>query len=516
MEAPQRRRGPLALGLNGCFAVASVALWIGVYLLGDRTNWSDGFGYDGRFYGQLAMNFPSALFGHGAIIPPGVGPYTGPHLSGVDSYYAYRWFPSAIVWLCLEVLRLSHTHQNVVTLFAVLDASMYALATWCWCRIADLLGLGTRAKLVGVIALVISFALKSGTYYPVATDHVALGLGALTMYLWMRGATIPLLVCIVAGSFTFPPHLVIGPLLLLFPYPEAAPHRLADTWTNPETPPARPEPYALTIAAVLAITVTAVVSYIQLSGYQSREGSSQLPLFPLSVLVVGAYAFYIVAYLLPAGGRHELSAVIRAVRPQRIILAGAVIGGVLLAASLLSRRPGYSTVALLKDAIWSNTLDPALFLVVLIGYFGPIFAVLLGTLPRVAPQLWILGPGMVSVVAIGLLGMMEDQPRQVTDALPFLLVAAVLGARSTFRLTDALIGSFLAASVFMSRIWLHVGPISVTNLDQFPAQLYYMAPGLWTTPMTYIIQLSVFSVVLLTLWGLARGSRIRGGHRCRP
>src|SRR5258708_2934915 len=93
---PLRRYAAALSGarLDLTLVLAAVAIGLLGYLIGDRTDWSAGFGYDGRFYGELAKNFPYAVFGHGAVIPPGLGHYAGPKLSGVDSYYAFRILPS--------------------------------------------------------------------------------------------------------------------------------------------------------------------------------------------------------------------------------------------------------------------------------------------------------------------------------------------------------------------------------------------------------------------------------------
>ena len=41
--------------LDWWLALAAVAIGIAGYLIGDRTNWTGGFGYDGRLYGELGL-----------------------------------------------------------------------------------------------------------------------------------------------------------------------------------------------------------------------------------------------------------------------------------------------------------------------------------------------------------------------------------------------------------------------------------------------------------------------------
>ncbi len=498
--------------LDWALPISAVGIGIVGYLLGDRTDWTGGYGFDGRFYGELATNFPSGVFGHGAIVPPGLGAYLGPHVFGVDSYYVYRLLPSGIVWLGLQGLGLAPTHAHVVLLFALLNSAIFGLATLCWCRSAGLLGLGERAKVIGAIGLLVSFAvLRTGTYYPVLTDHVALGLGALSLYLWLRHATFPLAVCVVAGCFTWPLHIPIGFFLLLFPPPRDARERLAVAARDPVPACWRPAPFARVVGGLAAIIGMGLLTYLQLRGYRSAEGTRQLPLFPFSVAIVGLYVFAVVAFLLPPGGPRQLLGIIRAVTMRRIALVVAVIGGTLIVTSLLARRPGYGGLALVKDAFWSTTLDPGLFVVVLVCYYGPLLLLLFSDLPRVAADAWRLGPAMVGIVGIGLLGALVNQPREIIDAFPFLLLAGVLAARRLYVLSWQVIFAFFALSFLLARAWLPIGSIGfdTTKLQEFPAQRYFMATGTWTSPLTYGLQLSALVIIALTVWLAARAHRRR-------
>ncbi len=133
------------------------------------------------------------MFAHGHVVQPGFEPAPGPPLEGVDSYYIFRIVPSGLVWIALNASGLSPTNGHVVGLFYGLNAFMYGLAVWCWCRGAGLLGFREREKWLGAIALIVTFAvMRTGGYFPVATDPTALGLGSLAFYLWLRRMTIPL------------------------------------------------------------------------------------------------------------------------------------------------------------------------------------------------------------------------------------------------------------------------------------------------------------------------------------
>jgi len=508
---PQTPRGATFLGatrLDWALVLVAVAIGLAGYLIGDRTDWSGGFGYDGRFYGELAKNFPSAVFGDGVVIPPGLDPYEGPRLIGVDEYYAYRILPSGIVWVGLQVLSLSPTTGHVVGLFAGLQAAMLGAATLFWCLSANLLGLGSRAKLLGATALIVNFAaLKTGSYYPVLTDHLAFGLGAASLYLWLRGSTLLLALCALAGCFAWPPFLVVGPLLLLFPAPADARDRLA---ADPD-PQAnwRPAPFGLAVGGLLGLASMVALTVVQLQGHRSALGTEQLPVFPLSVLVTGLFIAAAFAYLLPRGGLGKLIEIARSLRVWRVAVAAALIVAVLITAELIARRAGFVASDLFRDALWSTTLDPGLFLVVLVGYYGPIFLLLFADFPRVAADAWRLGPGMVGVLGVALLSALLSQPREVIEVFPFVVLAGVLAARRIYPQSGLAIAVFLVLSLVLSRVWLQVGSIGfdTTRLQEFPAQRYFMATGTWTSPTMYAVQLVAVAIVAAVLWLVARRGR---------
>jgi hypothetical protein len=511
--SPPARRGAALFrgeGLDWSLALTAVAIGVLLYLLDDRTNWSGGFGFDGRFYGELARNFPSAVFGHGAVIPPGLGHYEGPALTGIDSYYAFRLVPSGLAWLGLQALGLSPTNGHVIGVFAGLDALMFGLATFCWCRSADLLGLGDRAKIVGAIGLVVNFAvLRTGGYYPVSTDQMALGLGALSFYLWLRGATIPLIACIVAACFTWPLHLAIGPLLLLFPPPAGAADSLAAGAAERRPAGWRPPRFGIAVGAVGAVLAVASLTAIQLGHHVSDGDTPQLPVFPLSAAVVGIYVFAVVAFLLPKGGLKELQAIVRSIAIRRVLLTIAVVAGVLIAASAIARRPGFNAGGLLEEGFWSSSLDPGLFLVLFVGYYGLLVLALLVDLPRAAADSWRLGPAMAAIVGGALLAALLTQPREISDAYAFLVLPGVLAFRRLFGFSNAAILTFLGLSVLLSRIWLPIGDLGtdLAKLTEFPAQYYYMAAGPWTAPSMYAAQLVGVVAIGAAMWLLTRGRR---------
>lgn len=493
-----RSRGALTgNGLDWTLAAAAVGIGIVLYLLADRTNWNGGFGFDGLFYGELAKDFGSAVFAHGHVVQPGFEVAPGPALEGVDSYYIFRIVPSGLVWIALNVTGLTPTHGHVVGLFAGLDAFMYGLAVWCWCRGVSLLGFGDREKWLGSIALIVTFAvMRTGGYFPVITDPTALGLGSLAFYLWLRRWTIPLAATIFLTCFTWPLAFLVGGVLLLLPAPSGIRGALAAKEEGP-LPLELPGRFGLICGLVVAILSAVWLSARQLSGHVNIEGVEGLPLFPLSVAITCTFIVAVIAYFLPESPA-KLWACLRAIRLPNLVLAIVVVAAARIIGNLLATRTGFDAGEILEEGFWWTTLDPGLFLVVFVSYLGPLTLGLFMDLPGVAKDSWRLGPGMATVVAIGLLGALNTQPREITNVLPFLLVPTVLVVRRYFVLSTPFLVGFFLISVAFSRVWLYIGPLETSGpaLLHFPSQAYYMAAGPWTPPSTYAMQLAA---VLFTL-----------------
>ena len=484
-------------GLNAGLVGLAVAIGVVGYLVGDRTNWTDGFGFDGRFYGNLAQHFFSSLFGHAGVLPPGIGAYSGPKLVGVDSYYALRVVPSGVVWAVDKALAIAPTRSHVVAVFSILDGVMYGVVVLSWCLSADLLRLSTRAKLVGVIALVVNFAvLRTGTYWPVLTDEFAYAEGALSLYLWLRGYTAALVLCTLVAAFTWPLQIPVGLLLILFPYPARA---LGRAPGQPDD--ARPQVKPAALAAAL---VGAILLIEKLTGYASPQGTPGVAwTFPLGLIVASGFVFVVFAYLLPRGGSRGAVSAIRKISPGRAIMAAVVLVVVFAGRAALSHRAGYNDLSLSEGGLWSSALYPGNFLVVFVCYFGPLLVVLALDWPRVGADARRFGPGFALVVIVGLLSALLTDPRKLIDVYPELVLLGVLAAERRFRLTSAELTGFAVLSLILARVWLRIGPLSTdaSKINAFPDQRYFMSSGLYTTPLTYLLQLAaVIAMVALLAW----------------
>lgn len=488
---------------NVAVALITLVVGLGIVAAGDRTAWSQGFGWDGRTYGDLAQHFPGAVFGDEGVTPPGYGPYSGPRPHGVDPYYVRRILPSAVVYFTLSGLGIDKTHDSVVTCFGVWNAAVIALVAFLWCLIADRLGLRRSAKLLGLSALLVNFAvLKSAFYWPVGTDTFAFGFGAASLYFWLSRNTLGLVATTVLGSFVWPTQLPFGALLLLFPPGRAA---LIGSALSMKGDRRRSTAFRVSVAAAPALALLGYLIYLRIDGY-----SSFIPLggaFPLAVLAAAAFAFFGLLWLLPDLAGDQLKRMGRSLLSPRLALVAVLAASVLVSQALIATQPAIiNEWALLKTSLWFSALNPGLFAVAIVGYFGPLFVLAALRWPQICDRFHSYGLGATLAAVLFLATCLFTEPRKLIVLYPFFVLFAVLGTQELAERRWFVPGFFIG-SLALSRVWLpigHFGFASQTSLLHFPAQRYYMSTGVWTSFHMYLAHLAVAAMLVVLFLAFLR------------
>lgn len=174
-------------------SIATLVFLAFLYAASDKIPYSNGYGLDGREYGEAAEK----LF-DGQYVP--------------DQRIIRRVLPSAAVNLALSGLGITLGPANIVAGFIALNLICVGVALFAWRRICAAVQLSPRYAIAGIAMLAWSFALfKWNAYYPVLTDTMAFAIGALAAWFYLRGFRVGLLVLLVASCFTWQ----TGPYLLL-------------------------------------------------------------------------------------------------------------------------------------------------------------------------------------------------------------------------------------------------------------------------------------------------------------
>ena len=496
-------------------ALVAVAILIAVagVVIGDQIIWSSGYGYDGRVYGHLAEDFPGSVFGDRGVVPPGVLPFEGQPPIGLDSYYVGRMAPSALVYFTLDVLGIPKEPGAIIATFQVYTVLMFALVAFFWTAISDLLKLSKYMKILGFIALIVNFAvIKTGSYWPVLTDQFALAIGVISLYLWLSNKRMLLALSTILGAFTWPSILVVGAAMLAFPAKkarslyreEATQDHTSSATVSPDSRLPRTSYY---VASVFAIAVLALLLLLKFQVIQNLwdntpEARASPVVFPLSVAVSVTFVFMSTLWLSPKISVASLKALVKRTNYIWFIQSVALIAVVLIAQSLIAKRPNDIYLNLLKSGIWYSTNYPGVFLIAAVSYFGPLLLITIRYWPRVCERIREFGPAMLVIVFVAIFTGLLTESRKIINVYPALVLITVLVVQQVNWRRIAF-PIFVVASIVFSRVWLPIGKFGYNDdpitLLEFPAQKYYMSAGLWIAPEMYLLQLAVFIIGLVAV-----------------
>jgi hypothetical protein len=467
--------------VNRRFLLASlgVLLAYGVTQIfwGEAIESTGGLGfYDGRRYGEIAMDF------HGQVFR-----------EGLDAYRLQRVLPSAIVhaWLRVTGQPLDATH--VRDAFRIYNLLMLLVTAAAWAAIARAMAFEERYAWLGFALLFLNFAnLKMPFYNAVLTDTTALALGTLVLLFYLRSNGPALLGVLALPCFTWPP-LLAGALLYVLPRHDAMPPAPLITKTS-----------AL-LGALAAITCVAVVAaYPDILVQRPRPG--------LTIAVLAAYCFVTQASLLHLDWR----ALPSRLRWWRLLHVLALMVVVRVAVAFLSpAAPGFTIGRYLREIVFYTTLQPALFLVAHVVYFGLVVAILIAAWPEASRAAIGLGTGMTLYTALQLGQAIDPETRHLIPALPALVLLGVLAARALSWPAWA-VGVTAALSVLGSKIWWPINQGEMGDYLEPPLQYYYMNHGGAMSPFSYRLQGAIVAVLVLAAVVFARSRRVHRPTESAP
>lgn len=163
---------------------------------------SDGLGWDGVFYGELATGF-----------------FTKLNSGEITDQQIRRILPSFIIYVNLFLSDRDHNIQNVIIFFKTFNAVSLSIALFYWINICKALNFCSRKMLIGTILAFINFMfVKFVSYYPVLTDYFSYALTIAGIYYWLRGDILKIFLITIMAYFTWPALFYQMLILLCFPY----------------------------------------------------------------------------------------------------------------------------------------------------------------------------------------------------------------------------------------------------------------------------------------------------------
>lgn len=449
---------------------------------------ASGFGWDGVFYGRVAMDFSNMI-------------------GGMDNYHSGRIFPGVLIHYVLKLLRAPLTVPSALFAYQVYTVCVLTLSAWLWVGIGERALLSSTAQWTGFMALFIGYpVINLYFYYPSLTDITVFAMGMAMLYAYLTRNRPVLLVVSALAFFCWPTGIVIGMMLFIWSGVENTfwVERRRGIW-----------PFLLIVLALSPLlfeilriaNIDSVVHFAAthgLGGQRVRDltedgaGKSYDWLALVSSLVLVGYLLFIYWRLLYD---FNLAGFVRASFKKGILLRGGIALVILVTLSLLKRTlfdPTLSTVTLgsyLYDVVHLSTRFPLQFLVCPISYWGPVVLLLL-----LFFRSWISFvkrthfPLMLGLL-FTLLFSINAESRAITNFYP-MIVFGVVSAIDFSRLKNdrLFIGLFLGTSLLYSKIWLPIHlPATVfpttidKGLEQFPMQWYFMNFGPWINGQMYLL-----------------------------
>lgn len=430
---------------------------------GERIPVTDGLGtYDGRRYGEIAMEFHREVFE-----------------DGLDLFRLQRIIPSAIVHFGLRAIGAALDPPNVVRAFLVLNLACALALALTFHALAVTARLSGSAAGLGYALLFLNFAnLKQPFFYPVLTDSPAMLLGALCLLFHLRRQRRALFATLMVAAFSWPALFMSGSILFF----------VDDVVVDPA--PARPRPRtALALAtagflALLAITL------------------GPAPGAPLEILSLGGLAAYggVVAWTLSGRARlFTVAAWREAVSVPRLALVVAIFLALRFGLEAASTHPGMTLGRHIRHLFLYNSGRPGLFLLAHAVYFGVVAILLVVAWTRVSRSVHGFGLGLWAFTAFQAGHFINTESRQLADVLPLLVLLVVKALDEGEEGAWPHPGVVVLAGLVLSKFWLPINIGEWGDPYQIPAQLYFMNHGPSMTLVTGGVQAAVVAMVILGL-----------------
>jgi len=447
---------------------AAAVLAVIQILIPDKIAQGDGFGWDGLMYRDLAERFWQR------------------YREGFTAYEAGRIGPPLLVRYALLALSAPLTKANLLFAFAVMNAVLLVASAWLWTRIARRLRVGPAGLWIGFLAGFCGFfPLKVVSHYPSLTDVGGYFLGWAMLAAYLRGSSLALGLCLVAGQITWPTALPVAAALLLF-------RKSSEGGRSGEGAADRPVAWrAAVVALVPAVGLGVFVVHAMVNRITwlnrimpGHAGIAELVMevWPLSLACACVYLAGAYFVLLREGAQLlRVRTWVRLALDWRTYLALAVLVGlVFMTRSLATRGAGpYSPAAILALISWFSITAPLNSLVAHVVYFGPIVLVVVLGWRTTARGIAMAGPGVVLVAAMAILFSLDSESRHLTLFFPFFVAfaAKAVDAEPPSRGSVLL---FALLSLLASKVWLVFGGdahLFLSNVGPWMSHTWYLANG---------------------------------------
>ncbi|MFN3939948.1 MAG: hypothetical protein ACK4IY_05135 [Chitinophagales bacterium] len=463
----------LFLGVWTAWTVISIAFFENVLI-------NNGHGYDGLVYSNMVKHFPQILLD-----------------KQLNIYYVYRIFPSLLVWCGLKLCSAPITDNHIISGFHLLNYISVSLTVFLWYKISLIKKISTSGFYFGVVLMLFNFAFFKHLFYnPVFTDAFALMLGAIMLYLVIRGKPYLQIPVLVISRFVWPIGIYSGYVMLIS---EVKENMLA---ALPKT-----VKYITHIGKLLVLLSCIVCLVYGLFIFKQLKPNTRylidFQLIYVSIPIVIGYLFVILS--LP------VDALVKRIDLDRKKLVAVFF--IIVITYVLVKIPIYlfadmdaytvTPASVVYLSYLRGVERPAVFLIAHFSYLGalPFFMIVYWNACK--KSFASLHPAIGFLILGHLILAVNSETRFLTLALPFFIYWASMvfdklcGKKSIF-------WTYCILGLFSSKIWLPINTGLNAENWQTEAYSYYLNFGPWMSNYYYILQLVLSVLILLILFFIKR------------
>lgn len=499
---------PLILLLWGIFSI----LYIPVIPL------ASGFGWDGVFYGKVAMNFNNMI-------------------GLMDSYHSGRVFPGVLIHYILVLFKLPLTVANALAGYTYFYLFVLVLSGIYWVRITKLLQLNSVNSWIGFISLFVTYpVLNWYLYYPSLTDGTTLFIGILLVYCHLKPNNIVLLLAAIISFFSWPTGIIMCFAIFVYAQKE-------NVFFTAHVNKRNKFIVVLLIISPLLLLVfgssnlTSITSFFAESHFKGKmfdvikaanHGIDySLGRFVNSLFLV---AYYIIIYWILLKD-FDILKFIRSNFSRDVlfkIFIAALIFAVLVFLKKQLYSPSLPTVTALKGyaipVIQLSSRFTLQFIICHISYWGPAVILLIIYFQPFVKYLKDSKLDIMLGFLFTIIFSINAESRAITNFYPFIVFVLVqIVDFSKFKNPKLFILVYLFISVAYSKIWLPISLPSTTfpktlevGLDKFPLQWYFMNFGLWINYEMYIVHTIVAIIFGSLIYVIIRKSKNNSSDLIEP
>ena len=458
---------------------------------------ASGFGWDGIFYGKIALNFQNMV-------------------GNINTYGSGRIFPAVLIHYILLIFKLPLVLKLALLSFRIYYLIILTASALIWVNIANLLKLNSTNSWVGFIGIFITYpVLNWYFYYPALTDGTTLFISLLYIKCYLKPNYILLFLAGVISFFSWPTGILMFFSIFIYGKKENI------YWGfKKKALPRLATIFLLLLPLLLLIfvfanfvTISSLVIQYDLKGIifgkigSYNNGIEYNWIRLLSSILLIIYLLWIYWYLLKD---FDFKRFFKLHLEKEIVMKIIVAVIFLLVLVLLKKslsNPSLPTVRALQDyaypVITLSTRFPLQFIVSHVVFWGPSIFLFIFFFNRFINYLKSTNLAIMVGFLFTIIFTINSESRAITNFYPFIIFIMVqIIDFSKLKHLKLFMISFVLISLFYSKIWLPVTlPETIYpdapyhNLDKFPLQWYFMNFGPWMNFDMYLLHF--LSVIIL-------------------